>query len=722
MPPVPLRITVLPFEAPRQTQRGPADQLAVPTAASRYRANASLTQLSPGKTGKLVPTPVNATRGAGHYVFTRSAAIRHADGLAAEAAFLADTLESLLGTRPMITPSPIRGDGAIVLRTGDVTVNGKPGGEEAYRLAVMQGGVEVVGADRASVFYGIQSLRGLLPVDAYRQVLETIRLEAVTIEDAPRFPYRGLHLDVARNFQSKDQVLKLLDLMALYKLNRFHLHLTDDEGWRLEIPALPELTKVGGRRDHTLNENDRLIPSFGSGPDADSPPGSGHYTRGDFIDLLRYAHSRRIEVVPEIDVPGHARAALKAMEARHARLRSVGRDEAADAYRLRDPEDTSIYQSVQGWNDNVINVCLHATYQFLETVIDEIASAYVEAGAPLTTIHIGGDEVPRGVWEQSPACDARIASDETLDGVHDLWSYFLRRVSDLLMARGLTTAGWEEIALTERTVGWQTVKVPEEAFLDRDFRPYVWNNVWGLGAEDVAYKLANAGYKVVLSGASSLYFDHAYDKDPDEPGFYWAGFADTRTPYELVPFDLFKTARTDLMGNALRPSAFGDRVRPTDTGQENILGLQGQLWGETLNTPARMDYMAFPRLISLAERAWAPQPAWVKHADDISRERALAAEWNGFANRLGQRELPRLDYLHGGVGYRLPPPGGIIEGGALKANVALPGLMIRYTTDGSEPTVEAPLYSGPVAVSGTAKLKTFDTRGRGSRTTVVVPS
>ena len=153
------------------------------------------------------------------------------------------------------------------------------------------------------------------------------------------------------------------------------------------------------------------------------------------------------------------------------------------------------------------------------------------------------------------------------------------------MARGLTTAGWEEIALTERTVGGRTVKVPEEAFLDRDFRPYVWNNVWGLGAEDVAYKLANAGYKVVLSGASSLYFDHAYDKDPDEPGFYWAGFADTRTPYELVPFDLFKTALTDLMGNALRPVCIRRPCAPDRHRTGEHLGTSGTAVGRDAQHP-----------------------------------------------------------------------------------------------------------------------------------------
>ncbi len=720
-PPVPMPITVLPFETERQTTRTPGDQLEVPTPASRYRANAGLTELPPGTAGTIVPTPVKTTPIDGRFILARTTQIHHADELAAEGAFLADALEAPLGTRLGTTPSTGPAEDAIVLTTGDVTVGGELGGEEAYRLAVTPGGVEIVGTGAAGVLYGIQSLRGLLPVDAYGNVQEVIPVDAVAIEDAPRFPYRGFHLDVARNFQPKDQVLKLLDLMALYKLNTFHFHLTDDEGWRLDIRALPELTEIGGRRGHTLNESDRLSPSFGSGPDPGIAPGSGHYTRDDFIDLIRYAQSRYIEVIPEVDVPGHARAALKAMDARHARLMAADHEEDADAYRLRDPEDVSVYQSVQRWNDNVMNVCLPSTYRFLEAVFDEIESMYAEAGVPLTTIHIGGDEVPHGVWEQSPVCNALIAADETLHDVHDLRDYFFRRVGDLLTSRGLVTAGWEEIALIERTVEGQTVKAPNEAAVDRALRAYAWNSVWGLGSEDVVYKLANAGFRVVMSNASSLYFDLAYDKDPVEPGYDWAGLVDTRTPFELVPFDLFKNARTDLMGNPLSPSVFADRVRPTEAGRQNILGLQGQLWGETLNNPERMEYMAFPRLISLAERAWAPRPDWSKLTDDAPREQALATAWNIFANRLGQRELPRLDYLHGGIRYRLPPPGGVIEDGMLKANVELPGLTIRYTSDGTDPTADSPEYTGPVAVSGTAKLKTFDTRGRGSRTIVVAP-
>lgn len=717
---VPVEVEVLPFETREQTARMPEDDVPVPTAASRYEDNAALSVLPAEEVDKITPTPLYLAENEGTFTISTTTRIHYASGLENEASFLAEALELLLGHRLETAENTADEADAIRLSTSDLSIQGstKQTGDEAYRLTVAaDAGIEIVGTDAAGVFYGIQSLRTWLPLDAYQAADSSLNVAAVTVEDAPRFGYRGFHLDVSRNFQPKESVLKLLDLMALYKLNTFHFHLTDDEGWRVEISALPELTEVGGRRGHTLDEHEHLMPSFGSGPFPDEAPGSGYYTREDYIEILRYAQARHIEVIPEIDLPGHARAAIVAMQARHRRLVDAGDTEAAEAYLLHDPDDASEYLSVQRWNDNVVNVCLPSTYAFLEVVFDELIAMYEEAGAPLNTMHTGGDEVPQGVWTASPACDALIASDETLDSPHDLSNYFLRQVSNLLATRDLATAGWEEIALTESHEGDQVTKAPNPAFADRNFRPYVWNTVWGWGGEDVAYQLANAGYQVVLSNATNLYFDFAYDKDPEEIGYYWAAFVNERSPYELIPFDLFKSARENQLGQPLNPSTFADRVRPTEAGKRNILGIQGQLWSENIINTDRLEYMAFPRIISLAERAWADQPEWATIENVTTREAALDEAWNAFANRLGQRELPRMDVLHGGTAYRLPPPGAIIEDGILKANVALPGLAIRYTTDGTEPIANGSLYTGPVAVEGPVRLKTFDTRGRSSRAT-----
>jgi hexosaminidase len=520
----------------------------------------------------------------------------------------------------------------------------------------------------------------------------------------------------------------MLDLMAFYKLNKFHFHITDDEGWRLEMAALPELTEVGSRRGHTLDESDHLYPSFGSGPDPNPAVshGSGYYTRADFIEILRYAGARHIEVIPEIDMPGHARAAIKAMDARYARLTAAGQTTDAEslllsesAFLLSEAGDMSEYLSVQMWRDNVVNVCQASTYRFLETVVDEIQSMYDEAGVPLTTIHTGGDEVPHGAWEQSPTCTRLIQEQEDLHSVHDLTRYFLRNFSRILNDRGLITGGWEEIALMPVEQNGQTVHVPNPEFLESRFRMNVWNNVWGWGSEANAYKLANAGYEVVLSNATNLYFDLAYNKDPEEPGYYWANFVNTRTAFEFIPFNFYQNATVDRMGHAIDPATYAGHERLTDAGRQNILGIQGQLWGENAKGPERLEYMAFPRILALSERAWTAQPAWAVSEDDIERNQELTESWSRFAHTTGRRELPRLDYLDGGVEYRIPLPGAIIEHGMLNANIAFPGLVVRYTTDGTEPTTSSTLYTEPVAVQGTVKLKAFDTRGRSSRTSVI---
>jgi hexosaminidase len=439
--------------------------------------------------------------------------------------------------------------------------------------------------------------------------------------------------------------------------------------------------------------------------------GSGSYDREAFIRILRYARARHIEVIPEVDVPGHARAAIVSMQARHDLLMEEGDEAAARRYLLRHPDDESVYQSVQGWNDNVIDVCMPSTYEFLRYVVDDIVEMYREAGAPLTTIHTGGDEVPGGVWERSPACEALRAAE---GDVH-LPSLFLDRMSEINSEHGLVTAGWEEVAL--RMDHWEdhAGKVPDPARREKGILPYVWNSIWGEGSEELAYRLANAGFDIILSSASNLYFDLAYDKHPEEPGYYWAGFVDMQKPFELEPFDLFRSAKEDLLGNPIDPEAYADSEPLTHAGRSRIIGIQGQLWGENARSVELMEYLAFPRMIVLAERAWAQQPEWSKEAGTGDRDSGLAEAWREFANRLGQRELTRLNQAFGRVSFRIPPPGAVIEDGWLKANVALPGLEIRYTTDGSVPHGESALYEGPVEVTSPVHLMTFDSRARGSR-------
>jgi hexosaminidase len=706
-------VSVAPFVHDAQTMRSAADRLPVPTTASRHDAHRGLSLLGRDQVTPITPTPMEYQRGTGLWTLDRGAVVRHGVALAGEARLLVDAMEPVLGARLGVEDV---GDAADVGGVGDVLLRVDPGlGAEAYTLTIGPGrAAEIVGGDPAGVLYGIQSFRALVPVAAYTASGGPVEIPAVRVRDRPGFRYRGMHVDVARNFQPVESVRRLLDVMSLYKLNHLHFHLTDDEGWRLEIAGLPELTAVGGRRGHTLDEREHLIPSFGSGPYPDRHPGSGWFTRDEYTDLVRYARQRHITIVPEIDMPGHARAAIVAMEARYRNLIEQGREAEASEFRLHDPADTSTYRSVQHWDDNVINVCQESAYRFMERVIADLAAMHAEAGAPLEQVHVGGDEVPVGVWQGSPVCAALIAATPGLDDPRQLFEHFIHRTADILDGHGIRLAGWEEIALTNPyyVAG---PKSPSPEGVQRRFLPYVWNAVWGWGSEDLGYRLANAGYEIVMSNASALYFDMAYEKDPEEDGLYWAGFVGTRTAWEFLPFDLFPTARLDIMGNPIGADHYADAVRPTADGRRNILGIQGQLWSETLVEPSRLEYMAFPRILALAERAWTPEPDWARIDDGPRREQALGTAWNEFANRLGQRELPRLDHLHGGIGYRIPVPGGVVRDGILHASAPYPGLAIHYTTDGTDPTVRSPRYAGPVAVDGPVTLRVFDTRGRGGR-------
>ncbi len=718
---VPVRVVIEPFERNEQLNRHPDDAVPVPTPDVVYEQNSQRTKLAPGRVGKIVPSPVEINEGEGSFTIKDETSIYYQGGLEREARFMSGALAQHLGVKPRIFEREVSTENNIIgLKLGEIEVEGnvKRSGDEAYLLQITGEGITIKGSDAAGVFYGIQSLRALFSPDVWQSLSSSITVDAVTLNDAPGFKYRGLHLDVSRNFQSVETVKRLLDVMAYYKLNKFHFHLTDDEGWRLEINAFPELTEVGGRRGHTHDERDHLIPSFGSGPEPDKPKGSGWYTQEEYKDILRYAVERHIEVIPEIDVPGHARAALIGMKARYERLIEENNYDEANRYRIHDPDDESEYMSVQRWYENVVNVCQESTYRFLGVIFDEIIEMHKAAGAPISSIHVGGDEVPEGVWENSPVCSLFISESDEVDSVDDLMDYFFTRIDASLSERKLVMSAWEEFSLIRDPETRE--RRPNSLFAGRSIS-YVWSNVWGAGTEGFSYMLANAGYDIVLSHASNFYFNLAYNKHPEEAGQYWAGFVDTRDPFSFIPFNLYKSGIKDYMGQPIPEDAYDDLDQPTEAGKNNILGLQGHLWGATFGTYNRVEYMALPRIISLAERAWSPHQEWMNIQDRTERLDALDKVWNEFANRLGQRELPRLDGMNGGYAYRIPPPGAIRENNKVKANVAYPGLDIRYTTDGNEPTVDSPRYSEPVTVDEnvTVKLRTFDTRGRGSRVVTV---
>jgi len=673
----------VPFERPPQ---GEGRDSRVVSPENQFTLDSVIRVTPTSELPAVFPTPVEVTLGAGALHLTARPPVEAPEALRNEAAFAAEYLRPYFGTIRKGGVPPLRLDvGPIAGRTSS----------EAYSLVVdpVQG-VRIVGASPAGVFYGLQSLRGLLPAPTPRAGLV---LPAIRVVDAPRFGYRGLMLDVARNFQPKPVVLRVLDLLARYKLNVFHLHLTEDEGWRIEMPSLPELTAVGARRGHPLESGQHLPPAFGSGPDVDRPWGSGFYSRADYVEILRYAAARHIEVIPELEMPGHARAAIKAMQANQQ-------------YKLNDPDDRSVYTSAQGYHDNVMNPALESTYRFIERVVGDLVALHREAGVPLRHIHMGGDEVPAGVWQGSPAVQAYLKA-HGLASVDDLWFVFYGRVEQILKAEGegLLPSGWEEIAVRKTNRDGRPTNVPNPDFAARGWRAYVWNNVPGGGAEDLAYRLANGGYDVVLSPVSNLYFDLAWNQNPEESGLDWGGYVDLRKPFEFIPFDYYRNVRVD-------PSVFVGKDRLTDYGRTHVVGIQGNLWSETLGAEGRLEYMLLPRLFALAERAWAPDPDWARERDPARSDSLYREAWSRFVNVLGQRELPRLDREVSSVNYRIPTPGLKAEGGVVHCSVELPGFMLRYTTDGSEPTVRSSLVRDPIPFRGTVRVAAFNTTGRKGHT------
>ncbi|HKC47436.1 MAG TPA: family 20 glycosylhydrolase [Gemmatimonadales bacterium] len=646
----------------------------------------------------IFPTPLQVTLGAGTLRLTALPQVRAAAGLENEAGFAADYL------RPYFKAGR-RGTTTLQLSVAAVAGQSSP---EAYELLVDSTGIRIVGVSSAGVFYGLQSLRSLLPAPSSRGDLV---LPTIHVVDAPRFGYRGFMLDVARNFQPKSSVLRVLDLLARYKLNVFHMHLTDDEAWRVEIPSIPELTAFGARRGHTLDFSHFMPPAYGSGPDTGRAFGTGFFSRADYIEILRYAAARHIEVIPEIEMPGHARAAVKAMQ---ARTRATGDRQ----YLLSDSADTSKYTTPQEYHDNIMNPALESTYRFITTVVGDLVAMHKDAGAPLRHIHMGGDEVPTGVWQGSPAVQAYLQANG-LTSVDDLWYVFYGRVEQILKTHGLEPSGWEEIAVRRTRRDTQPVNIPNPDFATRGWRAYVWNNVPGWGGEDLAYRLANGGYDVVLCPVTNLYFDLAWNQNPEETGLDWGGYVDVRKPFLYIPYDYYRNTRVDRSGNPLDSTVFIGKDRLTDYGKSHVLGIQGDLWSETLSSPDRLEYMMVPKLLGLAERAWAPDPDWVRERDAARAAALFADAWSRFVNVVGKRELPRLDREVAGISYRIPTPGLAAQGGAVRATVELPGFTLRYTTDGSEPTAKSAVVSGPIPLKGTIRVAAFTTTGRKGHSAVI---
>ncbi|WP_166350290.1 family 20 glycosylhydrolase [Phytoactinopolyspora limicola] len=720
---------------PAQTTAFSGDVRPVESAASRFEENTTeLIDLE--LADRIQPRPLSATEGQGTLKLDDRYDIRHPGQLSGEADYLRSALTDVLdGDFPRHEGKKKRIIDLSIDPYLDVDGDGDPD-PEGYTLDIGTHDIHIVGADAAGVLYGIQTLRQLIPVDVYEQAASGTKakraeIPRASIADAPLFGFRGLHIDVGRHFESKETILKFLDLMSFTKLNQLHFGITNDEGWRLEIPGLPELTDFGARRGFDLDEVEMLHLGMGSGNDllpgdniegkpADRQEanlgrvptfqgmeqatanlvgkGSGHYTADDFVEILEYAAERHIDVYPELNFPAHARSSVQAMERRYERLKDED-PEAAEEFRLIDPDDTTETRSVQLYNDNLINPCRDSTYTFLQKVVDEVAEMYDEAGLELTRIHLGADEPPRdpdrNMWAAfSPICQE---NPETAGKDDDeLWDMFVTKWNDIALSAATATTGWEEVL----TVG-------DAPMLD-NFAPMAWQNVWGWGLEELAYRYANEGREVILAHATALYLDLAYNKDPDEPGYYWANYIDEENTFTYQPFDVYSTATVDRWGNPFTPNPDWEQL--TEEGKGNILGIEAQMWGENAKAPEIREYQAFPRLLGVAERAW---------VRDIPSPEEMPQHWDVWLNTLSQVTLPLLSYYQVvglpdvGVNYRIPLPGAEIDDdGLLTANVRYPGFTIQYSSTGGR---HWQTYPGTTPVGSSALVRTVAPDGRTSR-------
>ncbi len=585
---------------------------------------------------------------------------------------------------------------------------------DTYTLAVTSTGISLVGADQPSLFYAAQSLLSLV-----QPGVGTIPL--VTVTDTPRFEYRGMHVDVARNFHSLASMQRLIDQMAAYKMNKLHIHLSDDEGWRLQIPSLPELTDIGARRSFQLDASGNvtevagLMPQLGSGPTS-SNQGTGFYTRAEFVSLVEYAEQRHVEIIPEFDMPAHARAAVVAMRVRAQNLGNVNDINV----RLDDPSDTSRYLTIQHYNDGILNPCLPGTYNFIDTVITDVQSMYEDAGATLKTWHMGGDEannvftgggfqdvnadskVPwRGEitrsdwdypWEASPACETFIANTPGVDSRDDLQPYFVKEVAQRVADAGIATFyAYQDI--------YEDIEASELATLNAGVG--YWEPVSTSAGYNNINGYSNRGFDTLVAVPDFLYFDFPQEVDPEERGYYWATrFTDTRKVFGFAPENLPQNAETSVDNNGASWTASGNAAN------QGFVGMQGQLWSETVRTPEQFDYMVFPRLLALAERAWS-RGSWeldyvpgvtYSGSTNLVDKNALNDDYARFAAALGHKELKKLDAA--GIEYRVSVPGASISGGQLIMNSDLPGLPLEYSTNGTtfEPYIGSTSSNAVVAI------------------------
>ena len=519
----------------------------------------------------VVPLPERVAKGQGTFLLTASTEavlLSGDDSLACVTGALDQVLEPVFGKGLRVRHADVPLDGALNISC-DAAMPA-----DGYRLEITPGRAEIVAGSAAGAFYAVQTLRQLIPAAAYGAAnVRAVELPVVTIEDKPCLGYRGMMLDVCRHFFTVDEVKEALDIMALHKLNVFHWHLTDDQGWRIEIKKYPKLTEVGSVRSRTLIGRDPG-GEYDENCKFDETPYGGYYTQDEIRDIVAYAADRAITVIPEIDLPGHMLSALTA----YPELGCTG----------------GPYEVWGRWGvaDDVLCPGQEKTFEFLEDVLDEVVGLF-----PSELIHIGGDECPKVRWEKCPRCQARIRQLGLRDkdgytAEHYLQGYVTDRIGKYLAERGRRIIGWDEILEGQ---------APSDAIV------MSWRGSAG------GIKAAKLGHDVIMTPNSHFYFDYYQSPDADAEPFGIGGCVTIDKVYSFDPM-------ADL----------------TPGQQAHILGVQANLWTEYIASDDHLEYMLLPRLAALSEVQWC-QPGvkdWVRFRDGFRMDRIYSQMGYVFAKHI----------------------------------------------------------------------------------------
>jgi hexosaminidase len=489
----------------------------------------------------LIPQPVSMQAQKGTFALTKSTSIHYNQSGGKVAA---DLLAQQLNTPTGFSIKPKEGKSGAIQLNLNATPNARLGAE-GYSLTASPSGVIITANQPAGLFYGAQTLAQLLPkeIGSKTAVSANWTVPAVQITDYPRFGWRGIMLDVSRHFFPKEDVKKYIDQIAKLKYNTLHWHLTDDNGWRIEIKSLPKLTSVGAWRvARTGHFNDLAEPKPG-----EPTPYGGFYTQDDIREIIKYAQDRNVTIVPEIDIPGHSMAALAAypeLSCTKAQV-SVNPGTAFSEWYGNGTFKMKV--------ENTLNPSDEKVYEFLDKVFTEVAALF-----PNPYIHAGGDECYKGYWAQDPGCQA-LMKKLNLRHVEDLQGYFMGRVEKILTSKGKKFLGWDEIleggiSPTATVMSWRGVKGGIEA--------------------------AHLGHNVVMTPTTYAYLDYNQGDNAVDPPIYATLRAQTSYNYEPVP----------------------DGVDP-----KYILGGQGNLWTEQIPTLRHAEYMTYPRAWALSEVYWSPK-------------------------------------------------------------------------------------------------------------------